>query len=172
MHYAFRPGKTRLADGLVEAAKLAHPWNPRSTTVIVITDGDTVAPEVPRLPVSVSDVLVIGVGDPRAGAFIAGRQSRQDPSTLARVAARLGGVYHDGNQRQVPSAALEGLVRRVEGGPLERLGAREYALLAVALGAAALALLPLALERGGTAWRPGVTIERAAATATASGGDR
>lgn len=156
MHYAFFPGKTRLADGLAEAARLAHPWNPRSTTVIVMTDGDTIASEVPRLPASVSDVLVVGVGDPRVGKFIEGRHSRQDPTTLRRIAARLGGEYHDGNQKHVPTALLDSLVMRVSGGPLEKLTAREYALLAVALGAATLGLLPVALWMAGSPWAPGL----------------
>ena len=99
MHYAFRSGRTRLFDGLQEAAQIAAPWEPRSTTLILLTDGDTVpATGMPRMPASVRSVLVVGVGDPRTGKFIDGRQSRQDVSTLRQIATRLGGVYHNGNE--------------------------------------------------------------------------
>ena len=158
MHHAFTPGPTRIADGLAEAVKLARPWNPGSTTLVLMTDGDTVAHDVPALPPSIAEVLVVGVGDVRAGKFIAGRQSRQDAGALARIAGRLNGTYHDGNQKHIPSAALSDLVRRATPGPLDRLGLREYALVAVAAGAALLALLPAALQALGTGWRPGVRV--------------
>ena len=45
-----------------------------------------------RMPASVAGVLVVGVGDPQAGMFIDGHQSRQDVSTLRQIAARLRGV--------------------------------------------------------------------------------
>ncbi len=156
MHYAFDPGKTQLFAGLEEAARLARPWNPASATVVVLSDGDTVpATGMPKMPVSVRSVLVVGVGDPRAGKWIDGRQSRQDVATLRQIAARLGGVYVDGNQRHVPSDTLDLVLGGVEEGEGLRLTLREYALLAVALGAAILALLPLALHRFATAWPAG-----------------
>jgi Ca-activated chloride channel family protein len=156
MHHAFQSGKTKLFDGLEEAAKIAKPWNPRSTTVVVLTDGDTVpAQGMPRMPASVRSVLVVGVGDPRVGKFIDGRQSRQDVSTLRQVAARLSGTYHDGNEKQLPSALIaESTGLDVEEG-LERLTRREYALIACVAGSGLLAFLPLLLHALGTRWRPG-----------------
>lgn len=156
MQHAFLPGKTRLFDGLEEAVKVAHDWNPDSTTLVVVSDGDTVpATGMPALPASIDDVLVIGVGDPSVGKFIDGRQSRQDVPTLRQVAARLGGGYWNGNELQLPSARIAKLAAWGGGDAFERLTRREYALAACALGAALLALLPLALQLFGTRWRPG-----------------
>ncbi len=159
MHYAFPAGKTKLFDGLEEAANIAKPWNPRSTTLIVLSDGDTVpATGMPRMPASVRSVLVVGVGDPRVGKFIDGRQSRQDISTLKQIAARLGGTYHDGNEKQIGTALIADATGLDEDDVLERLTRREYALIAVGLGALFLAALPLLLHFLGTRWRPGASM--------------
>jgi Ca-activated chloride channel family protein len=156
MHWAFPAGKTKLFDGLEEAAKLAKPWNPRSTTVVVLTDGDTVpANGMPRMPDSVRKVLVVGVGDSRTGKFIDGRQSRQDVPTLRQIAARLAGAYHDGNEKQLPSALLAEATGIEAEDVFEKLTRREYALIATAAGAALLSALPLLLHAFGTRWRPG-----------------
>jgi Ca-activated chloride channel family protein len=156
MQHAFQPGRTRLFDGLEEAAEVARPWNPDSTTLLVVSDGDTVPPAgMPRMPASIDDVLVIGVGDPTVGKFIDGRQSRQDVPTLRQLAARLGGSYWNGNELQVPSADITRMAAWAGADPFERLTRREYALLACATGASLLAFLPLLLHFLGTRWRPG-----------------
>jgi Ca-activated chloride channel homolog len=157
MNYAFEVGQTRLFDGLEEAAKVARPWQPKSATLMVMTDGDTVpATGMPKLPASISHVLVVGVGDPRAGSFIDGRQSRQDASTLRQVAVRLHGVYHNANEKQISTDLVNTVSQRVESSEFERLTRREYALLACAVGALVYGLLPLLLSLFGTPWRPGV----------------
>ena len=157
MHYAFAAGETDLFSGLAEAAKIAHPWQPKSTLLLMLSDGDTVpATGMPKLPASVADILIVGVGDPRQGSFIDGRMSRQDASTLRQIAARLGGVYHDGNQKHLSSALLTGLTVIPRKSAFERLTRREYALIACGLGASVLALLPVLLHQFGTRWRPGV----------------
>jgi Ca-activated chloride channel family protein len=156
MHFAFRSGRTKLFDGLEEAARIAAPWEPQSTTVILLTDGDTVpATGMPRMPASVRSVLVVGVGDPQTGKFIDGRQSRQDVPTLKQVAARLGGVFHNGNAMHLSSRLIAEATGMEEENAFERLTRREYALLACALGAGLLAFLPLLLHFLGTRWRPG-----------------
>lgn len=156
MHFAFPVGRTKLFDGLEEAARVAKAWPPHSTTLLVITDGDTVpATGMPRMPVSVRSVLVVGVGDPRAGKFIDGRQSRQDVPTLRQVAARLSGAYHDGNEKHLPTALIADATGLGAESPFERLTRREYALIALAGGALVLALLPFFLHHLGTSWRPG-----------------
>jgi Ca-activated chloride channel family protein len=156
MTHAFRAGKTRLLDGIEEAAKLAKNWNPGSATLVLVTDGDTVpATGMPKLPVSIGDVLVVGIGDPTTGKFIEGRQSRQDVATLRQVAARLGGLYWNGNEHHLASADIAGLTAAAEPSAFEGFTRREYALLLCLLGAGLLALLPLALEAFGTAFRPG-----------------
>jgi Ca-activated chloride channel homolog len=162
MHYAFPSGKTKLFDGLEEAAKMAKPWNPRSTTVVVLTDGDTVpATGIPRMPDSVRSVLVVGVGDARTGKFIDGRQSRQDVPTLRQIAARLSGAYHDGNEKQLPSALVLDATGIEAEDVFERLSRREYALIAAIAGAAILGALPMLLSAFGTRWRPGRSSARA-----------
>ncbi len=156
MHFAFKSGKTRLFDGLEEAAKLARPWNPDSTTLVVVTDGDTVpATGMPTLPAAIHSTIVVGVGDPKVGKFIDGQNSRQDVMLLRQVAARLGGSFHDANEMHIASNLI-GTSFAAEGeGPLARLGRREYALIAIVTGSALLALLPLLLHLAGTRFRPG-----------------
>ena len=81
MHYAFKKGKTDIFAGLEHAAEAAKHWNPQSTMLVLISDGDTVpAMGMPKMPVSISDVLVVGVGDAQSGSFIDGHHSRQDVS--------------------------------------------------------------------------------------------
>ncbi|TAJ16015.1 MAG: VWA domain-containing protein [Planctomycetota bacterium] len=169
MHYAFPAGQTKIFDGLEEAAKLARPWNPGSTTLVLVTDGDTVpATGMPALPASISGTLVVGVGDANVGKFIDGKQSRQDRSTLRQIAARLRGTYHDANEAQIPTNLVVDSFGLDGEGPLAKLTLREYALAAVAVGAALLALLPVLLRTLGAGWRPGVRAGvRAARTAQA-----
>jgi len=156
MHYAFPAGKTRLLDGIEEAVRMARPWNPKSTILVLVSDGDTVpATGMPRMPASIDDVLIVGVGDPVSGSFIDGRQSRQDVSVLRQIATRLGGTFHNGNVRHLSSALIGDLTMMARTSSFERLSRREYALIACGVGAALLALLPVLLHFIGTRWRPG-----------------
>jgi Ca-activated chloride channel family protein len=161
MEYAFTAGKTRLFDGLDEAARIAKPWPAKSTLLVLVSDGDTVpATGMPALPPSIGDVLVVGVGDPLAGRFIDGRQSRQDSSTLRQIAVRLGGHFHDCNATHLPTDTIRAVSEGAQKPLIERLTAREYALLAITAGSAWLALVPLLLHLLGTSWRPGVPLAR------------
>jgi Ca-activated chloride channel homolog len=157
MWYAFPAGGTDIFAGLEEASKIARPWRPGSATMVLVSDGDTVpATGMPKLPVSIAHVLIVGVGDPVTGKFIEGHQSRQDVSTLRQVAARLHGAYHNGNEKHLPSELVHSVSFSADQGVLDRLTKREYALIACVLGAATLALMPLALHFVGTRWTPGV----------------
>lgn len=157
MHHAFRSGQTKLFDGLEEAAKIAAPWSPGSTTLVVLSDGDTVpATGMPKMPASIRNTIVLGVGDPQAGKFIDGRNSRQDVATLSQIAARLGGVFHNANESHVSTGVIAHAFGIESESPFSKLTKREYALLAAALGALLLAGLPVLLFRFGTGWRPGV----------------
>ncbi|WP_205679029.1 vWA domain-containing protein [Aquisphaera insulae] len=157
LNYAFPAGKTDLFSGLIEAAKIAAPWQPKSTLLLMLTDGDTVpATGMPKLPASIADVLVVGVGDPRAGTFIDGKMSRQDANTLRQIAARLSGTYHDGNSKHLPTELLSRLTIIPRKTAFEQLTRREYALMAIGLGSTILAFLPVFLAYFGTRWRPGV----------------
>lgn len=161
MYQAFRSGKTDIFSGLEEAARVAHPWPPGSTTVILVSDGDTVAATgMPKMPASVANVLVVGVGDPHVGKFIDGHQSRQEVSALRQIAVRLGGFYHDGNEKHLPTDLIQQLTQTGRESTRDRWTLREYALAACAVGAAILALLPLLLHYAGTMWQPGVPAMR------------
>jgi Ca-activated chloride channel family protein len=157
MEYAFKAGPTDLFSGLEEAARIAHPWRPKATTLVVVSDGDTIAPTgMPKMPASIEHVVIVGVGDPTTGRFIDGHLSRQDVSSLRQLAVRLKGAYHNGNEKHLPTDLLRQISLSAGESKTERLTLREYALLACVAGAAVLALLPLLLHLGGTAWKPGV----------------
>jgi Ca-activated chloride channel family protein len=157
MDYAFQPGKTELFAGLKGAAQMADKWKRDSTTVVVISDGDTVpASGMPRMPAAVRSVLVVGVGDSKQGSFIDGRNSRQDVGTLRQVATRLGGTFFDGNEKHLPTALVAESAWREGDDDLIQWTLREFALFAVTAGAAILALLPLLLALFGSGWRAGV----------------
>jgi Ca-activated chloride channel family protein len=164
MHYAFKAGPTDLFAGLDLAARVAHPWRPRSTTLVVLSDGDTVpAVGMPRMPASIAHVVVVGLGDPNAGKFIDGHHSRQDAFTLRQVALRLAGTYHNGNEKHLSTDLLSQISAIPGQSPFERLTRRDYARFAVILGALVLAFLPLVLYHLGTSWTPGVPVEAQAA---------
>ena len=156
MHQAFPSGKTKLLDGLTEAATIAAKWPRDSATLVLISDGDSVpASGMPKMPPSIGGVLVAGVGDPLKGSFIDGHHSRQDGSTLRQIATRLGGEYHDGNMKLVPTAMLQRLGTLATDSIARLPGQRELAISLTTLGAALLAGLPLLLHFAGSRWNPG-----------------
>ena len=156
MHYAFTSGQTDIFAGLRSAYEIARPWNPKSTTLILVSDGDTVpSTGMPKPPASINSVLVVGVGDPVKGKFINGKNSRQEVSTLRQVAMRLGGFYHNGNEKHLSTDLLKQLTSAKKESPFEKLSRREYALMACGFGGLILSLLPMLLHYFGTAWKPG-----------------
>lgn len=166
MHFAFQGRKTNLFKGLEEAVKVTASWQPKSTILIVITDGDTIpASGMPKMPASIADVLVVGVGDPVKGKFIDGKNSRQDISTLRQAAARMNGEFHNGNTKHISTAMIRELTSETAKTRFEDLTVREYALLAIAVGTFLLAFLPLLLHYFGTSWYPGIKPTRQAAIA-------
>ena len=157
LHFAFTAGKTDLFAGLSEAAEIVKQNPPKSTTLILLSDGDSVpATGMPEMPVAVEHVVVVGVGDPVAGKFLDGKQSRQDAATLRQIAIRLGGVYHDGNKLHLGTDLIRTLAASETKSMLDRLSRREFALIACGIGASLYALLPLLLHYFGTTWRPGL----------------
>lgn len=164
MRYAFKAGKTRLFDGIAEAAKIAKPWRAKSALLVIVSDGDTVpSTGMPELPPSFGGTLVIGVGDHVHGKFIAGHQSRQDTSTLRQVAIRLGGEFHNGNRRHVPSDILADAAADSRKPLIERLTLREYAMIVVVLCSVLMAAIPMLLHYFGSGFRAGMPLVLAGA---------
>jgi Ca-activated chloride channel family protein len=158
---AFNVGKTALLEGVREAAELARPWQPDSTVLVVVSDGDTVPDSGgPELPRSIHRTLIVGVGDSRSGRFIDGHQSRQDIATLRQLAGRLRGDYFDSNERQLPSNLMAALAGTLPLRDTHQRGSRELALAAVAIGSLLLAALPVALDLAGSAWHAGAKSRR------------
>lgn len=159
LRFGFKTGSTKLFDGIAEAARIAKPWRVGSALLVIVSDGDTVpATGMPALPPSIGGTLVIGVGDNLAGKFIAGHQSKQDESALRQTAIRLGGEFHNGNKRHVPSDVLSAAAADARKPLIEQLSLREYALLAITVCTVLLASLPLLLHWFGAKWRPGVEV--------------
>ena len=153
---AFEIGKTSIPDGLTEAFNIARPWREKSTTLLVVTDGDTIpATGLPSIPPSIGQTFIIGVGDPRVGKFIDGHQSRQDASTLRQLAARVNATYHDGNEKHLPSETFAELSEALPIKEKRETGRREAAIAAVVIGGLTTALIPLALGFAGSHWQPG-----------------
>ena len=154
--HAYKSGKTDLLSGLQLAAEMVKPWNPGSTYVVMLSDGDTVpAQGMPRMPPSVAEVVVVGLGDSTTGKFIDGHQSRQDISTLRQIANRLRGTFHNGNQKHLPSQLVSRFTQQRDEDKREPWTRREWSLLAAVLGSATFALVPLGLHYLGTRYRPG-----------------
>jgi Ca-activated chloride channel family protein len=157
MHFAFVPGETNLFSGIQAAVDVARGWRPRSTTVVLVSDGDTVpSTGMPKMPPSVADVLIVGIGDPVNGSFLNGRNSRQDVSTLRQIAVRLRGVYHNGNDRHLPTELLRRFTTSANGEERFSWGLREWALAALVASALLLNIFPLLLHYFGTTWQPGI----------------
>ena len=111
LQYAFPAGKTDLFSGLAEAARIAQPWQPRSTLLLLVSDGDTVSTTgMPRMPASIADVLVVGVGDPRLRLL----HRRQDVATGCRHAPPDCGSLGRHVSRRQPEAPWLGAAGSVE----------------------------------------------------------
>ncbi|MEY3460017.1 MAG: hypothetical protein RL215_3174 [Planctomycetota bacterium] len=157
MHFAFKSGETNLFAGIQAAADAARGWRPRSTTVVLVSDGDTVpATGMPRMPSAVADVVVVGVGDPVNGTFLNGRNSKQDVSTLKQIAVRLKGTYHNGNDKHLPSELLLRLTASAEGQQQSAWTLREAALATLLGATLTLAIIPLLLHYFASPWLPGI----------------
>jgi Ca-activated chloride channel family protein len=152
MWIAFEPGATDVYKGVAKAMEYARTWPAKSALLLVVSDGDSAnSLATIRKPDSIADTIVIGVGDALRSSVIHGHGSRQDTDSLKQLAARLGGVYHNGNEKHLPSEMLDKLSVTSPAGS-ERVSVREVALAAASAGAVVLALLePLLILLG----RPG-----------------
>jgi Ca-activated chloride channel homolog len=154
-HITYKPGKTDVLKSLNDAGVFMKDWERKSTTLLVISDGDSVPPTgLKPMPSAVSDVIFAGVGDPGRGTFIDGHLSRQDSANLSQLSRRLGGRFFDCNNRHLPSEALKKLNSEDPGAAKWRTDRRLAALIVLAASSAMLCLLPLLLEFLGSARRP------------------
>ena len=154
-HITYQPGKTDLLKSLNETGKMMKDWPRKSTTLLVISDGDSVPPKgLEAMPSAVAEVIIAGVGDPGRGTFLDGHMSRQDAANLSQLARRLGGNFHDCNMRHVPDERLRKLNEEPAGAAKWRSDVRLLALAVLAVSSATLCLLPVLLELLGSAWRP------------------
>lgn len=155
--HAYKPGKTQLLSGITLAAKAAKHWPRNSSYILMLTDGDTVpATGMPKLPPSVKETFIVGVGDSTSGTFIADHQSRQDISTLRQIANRLRGVYHDGNEHHLSTQMVNKFVHTDGESRAKTWTRREWSLLAALVGSFMYALIPMLLHYFGTSYRSGV----------------
>lgn len=160
MWHAFKSGKTNLMSGIRLAAKMAKPWNPKSTHVLVLTDGDTVpASGMPKLPPSVDQFLIVGVGNPNSGTFIHDHQSRQDVNTLRQIANRLRGSFHNGNEKNLTSQMVSQFAEARDTDKVKTWTRREWSLMACLVGSSILALIPILLHYFGTSYVGGTKFQ-------------
>ena len=156
-HITYKPGKTDLLTSLNQAGEFMKDWQRKSTTLLVISDGDSVPPSgLKPMPSSVAEVIFAGVGDPGRGTFIDGHLSRQDTANLSQLSRRLGGRYFDCNVRHLPSDVLRKLNAEDPGAAKWRTDRRVAALVVLGASSALLCLIPLLLECLGSPWRPRV----------------
>ena len=154
-HITYEPGKTDLLKSLNQAGELMKNWERKSTTLLVISDGDSVSPAgLKPMPSAVSQVIFAGVGDHSHGSFIDGHASRQDTATLSQLARRLNGSFFDCNVRNIPSDSLAKLNAADPSASKWQTDRRLLALITLTISTALLCLLPLLLEYLGSAWRP------------------
>lgn len=155
-HITYKPGKTDLLKSLNQAGELMKNWDRKSTTLLVISDGDSVPPAgLKPMPSAVSQVIFAGVGDSKRGSFIDGHQSRQDTATLSQLSRRLNGSFFDCNARHIPTTVLAALNAETPGAGKWQTDRRQLAVIMLIISSALMCLLPLSLEYLGSAWGRG-----------------
>jgi Ca-activated chloride channel family protein len=146
LELAFKGGETDLQAGVNGALAHARPWAKGSTTLVVISDGDSDAGlgSVAPRPASIADVLVVGVGDASSISQINGRSTRQDAHSLRALASRLDGAYIDCNQLPLTPNVMGDLLMRSPEALTPALE-RTIGVACVGLGGSFVGLVPFAL---------------------------
>jgi Ca-activated chloride channel homolog len=145
LYAAFESGPTKLSTGINDALAYAKQWKPNSSTLLIVSDGDSdERPQIRSIPSSIADTIIVGVGDPIRPTMVSGHRSTQDVASLKALASKLKGFYHQGNNKHLPSNVLNRLamVRPRIG---EGMGLREWAVLCIGVGGVILALIGPAL---------------------------
>ena len=150
----FEPGKSDLLKSLNKAGELVKEHPGKTTTVLVISDGDSVPPKgLNPMPGSVDKIYFLGVGDSAKGTAIDGHVSRQDKDSLNQLARRLGGEYHNCNRMSVPEEVIGKIAEHAAAEGPVRTDRRFVALVLAAFSTVLLVLLPPALEYAGAPGR-------------------
>jgi hypothetical protein len=145
LYAAFESGSTKLSTGINDALTYAKQWKPDSSTLLIVSDGDSdERPQIRSVPSSIADTIIVGVGDPVRPTIISGHRSTQDVASLKSLASKMKGFYHQGNNKHLPSNILKKLtmIRPRIG---EGMGLREWAVLCIGIGGSILAILGPAL---------------------------
>jgi hypothetical protein len=154
---AFERGYTDLYGGLRESLAFCHRWDPGSTTMVIVTDGDTGDAIPLQRPAALERLLFLGAGS-GDGRDIGNYRSRQKSAVLSSIAEqlddRLSCSYINCSSSEVPAAAFRHLSAAAEL-PTERGGSAAPALTALGAGLL-LSVLPLALLVWGSSWCAGV----------------
>ncbi|MFN7451162.1 MAG: hypothetical protein ACK5RF_22970 [Pirellula sp.] len=141
LYAAFDSGSTKLSTGIKDALTYAKQWKPDSSTLLIVSDGDSdERPQIRSIPSSIADTIIVGVGDPVRPTVISGHRSTQDVASLKSLASKMKGVYHQGNNKHLPTNILNKLtmVRPRIG---EGMGLREWAVWCIGIGGSILAML-------------------------------
>lgn len=147
------PGKTDLASAVNKGLELVADKPEKSTTFIVVTDGDTLElEELLQVPPSVKDALVLGVGNKTQGISIDGHMSRQDPAVLSYIASHLRGEYVDVNEKLLGSSLMSHLVQETNTPAKRQWNMADLAMLFFIVAACLYAFLPLCQEYLGSEW--------------------
>ncbi len=155
LHIAFKAGKTNLLDAVNKtAAQCAH-LRRGSTTLLILSDGDTVSDTgLAPLPPAINKVIIAGIGDTAKGEFIDSHVSRQDTASLAQLARRLHGRFYDANTRHIPSDALTSLMVPTTQKNFTGIDTRTLAIAIITCVALVQAGIPLVLHRFGAPPHP------------------
>lgn len=167
LHIAFKAGKTNLLEALNKTAAQCAQLNRSSTTLLVLSDGDTVSDTgLEALPPSIDRVVIAGIGDTAKGQFIDSHISRQDTASLAQLARRMRGQFHDANTRNIPSESLTSLLSPASSKGIIGIDAKTTAITVIALTAALQALIPFLLHYVGAPTHPALAISDPKPSAT------
>lgn len=147
------PGKTDLGKALSNGLELVVDKPEDSTTVIVVTDGDTLELDALHyLPPSVKEALVLGVGNTRQGISIDGHLSRQDEATLTFLANYLEGSYIDVNQKLLETGEIAHLIQAEEIMVRRNWSLADIAMVVFICSACSYAFLPVFQQYFGSEW--------------------
>ena len=155
---AFTAGKTDMYSGVEKAIDIAKKFNPSSSALMIVSDGDTLdKKKSPKLPSSIASTIVIGVGDSNQGKFIDGHSSKQNRQELKSLSLNLKGHYVDANQKHVSSDFIH-LPKLHIKAPKAQKTLTEYAFISLITGSIMLFLISPILAILSFSWPPKVQL--------------